>query len=95
MKHSVDLAYKLLGKDSVTKGLKLNKHDVIYINSVDGTKNEMVNFFRVSSDNNHFYYDVSVIVNKNQITSFYCECDDFKEKHTCKHVAACLIYRVI
>ena len=92
MKHSVDLAYKLLGKDSVTKGLKIDKHDVFYIDSVDGTKNEIVNFFRVNSQSNHFYYDVSIIVNKNQITSFYCECDDFKENHTCKHVAACLLY---
>ena len=92
MKHSVDLAYKLLGKDSVTKGLKIDKRDVFYLDSVDGTKNEIVNFFRVNSQSNHFYYDVSIIVNKNQISSFYCECEQFKNYHTCKHVAACLLY---
>ena len=70
MKHSIDLAYKLLGKDSVTKGLKIDKRDVFYLDSVDGTKNEIVNFFRVNSQSNHFYYDVSIIVNKNQISSF-------------------------
>lgn len=92
MKHSVDLAYKLLGKDSVTKGLKIDKRDVFYLDSLDGTKNEIVNFFRVNSQSNHFYYDVSIIVNKNQISSFYCECEQFKNYHTCKHVAACLLY---
>ena len=92
MKQCVDLAYKLLGKDSVTKGLTIDEHDVFYLDSVDGTKNELVNFFRVNSQSSHYYYDVSIIVNKNQITSFYCECEQFKNYHTCKHVAACLIY---
>ena len=93
MKQCVDLAYKLLGKDSVTKGLTIDERDVFYLDSVDGTKNEMVNFFRVNSQSNHYYYDVSIIVNKNQVTSFYCECEQFKNYHTCKHVAACLIYK--
>ena len=92
MRNSVDLAYKLLGKDSVTKGLKIDKHDVFYIDSVDGTKNELVNFFRVNSQSSHYYYDVSIIVNKNQVSSYYCECEQFRNYHTCKHVAACLIY---
>ena len=92
MKHNIDLAYKLLGKDSVTKGLKIDKHDVFYIDSVDGTKNELVNFFRVNSQSSHYYYDVSIIVNKNQVSSYYCECEQFKNYHTCKHVAACLLY---
>lgn len=93
MKQCVDLAYKLLGKDSVTKGLTIDERDVFYLDSVDGTKNEMVNFFRVNSQSSHYYYDVSIIVNKNQVTSFYCECEQFKNYHTCKHVAACLIYK--
>ncbi len=75
MKQCVDLAYKLLGKDSVTKGLTIDERDVFYLDSVDGTKNEMVNFFQVNSQSSHYYYDVSIIVNKNQVTSFYCECE--------------------
>jgi SNF2 family DNA or RNA helicase len=93
MKTSLDLAYNLLGRDSVSKGLKINKSDVFYINTIDGTKNELVNFFRVNSQSSHYYYDVSIIVNRNQISSYYCECEQFKNYHTCKHVAACLIYK--
>ena len=91
MKQSVDLAYKLLGKDSVTKGLKIDKHDVDYLDSVEGNKNEVINFFRVNSQSSYYYYDVSIVTRNDEISSFYCECAQFKKYHTCKHVAACFI----
>lgn len=91
MKQSVDLAYKLLGKDSVTKGIKIDKHDVDYLDSVEGSKNEIINFFRVNSQSSYYYYDVSIVTRRDEISSFYCECEQFKKYHTCKHVAACFI----
>ena len=92
MKHSIDLTYNLLGKDSVSKGLNIDKHDIVYVDNIVGSKDEIIYFFHVNSQSTYYNYDVSIVKSKGKISSFYCECEQFKDRHTCKHVAACLIY---
>lgn len=91
MNSNVDLAYKLFGSDSVSKALRIKKRDVSHYDTLDRGKNDLVHIFRVNSQRSSYYYDVNVITRKNEIISFYCECDKFHSDHSCKHVAACLI----
>ena len=91
MSKYVDLAYKLFGKDSVSKGLRIPVNSVSFYDTVDRGKSDLVHIFKVNSQRSSYYYDVNIIVRKNEIVSFYCECPQFSNFHTCKHVAACLI----
>ena len=87
----IDLAYKLFGRDSVSKGLTISRNDISYYDTVDRGKKDLVHIFMVNSQHSSYYYDVNIITRGNDVVSFYCECPQFSSKHTCKHVAACLI----
>ena len=87
----VDLAYKLFGRDSVSKGLTISKNNISYYDTVDRGKKDLVHIFMVDSQHSSYYYDVNIITRGDDVVSFYCECPQFSSKHTCKHVAACLI----
>lgn len=87
----LDWAFKLFGKDSVSKALKISEHDISYYDTSERGKNEIVHIFRVNSQSTYQYYYVNVITHKNDVVSFYCECEKFRSMHTCKHVAACFI----
>ena len=91
MNNNVDLAYKLFGKDSVSKALRIKKSDISHYDTLDRGRNDLVHIFRVNSQRSSYYYDVNVITRRNEIISFYCECNKFHSDHSCKHVAACLI----
>ena len=87
----IDLAYKLFGRDSVSKGLNISKKDISYYDSVDRGKKDLVHIFMVDSQHFSYYYDVNIITRGSEVVSFYCECPQFSSKRTCKHVAACLL----
>ena len=91
MSKFVDLAYKHFGKDSVTKGLMISPSDVTYYDTTERGKSDLVHIFQVNSQHRYYYYDVNIITRDNDIVSFYCECKQFANNHTCKHVAACLL----
>lgn len=91
MNKNIDLAYKLFGKDSVTKALKIDKNDVDYYDTVERGKEDLVHIFQVDSQQYFYYYDVNIVTRRNEIIGCYCECKQFRSNHTCKHVAACLI----
>ena len=91
MSRYVDLAYKLFGKDSVSKGLTISKNNISYYDTVDRGKKDLVHIFMVNSQHYSYYYDVNIITRGNNIVSFYCECPQFNSNHTCKHVASCLL----
>ena len=87
----IDLAYKLFGRDSVSKGLTISRNDISYYDTVDRGKKDLVHIFMVNSQHLSYYYDVNIITRGSDVVSFYCECPQFHSSHTCKHVAACLI----
>ena len=91
MHKNVDLAFKLFGKDSVSKGLIIKERDISLYDTIPRGKNDLVHIFRVNSQHSSYYYDVNIISNDNKIVSYYCECSQFSNMHTCKHVAACLL----
>ena len=49
----LDWAFKLFGKDSVSKALKINKHDISYYDTSERGKNEIVHIFRVNSQSTY------------------------------------------
>ena len=91
MSSFVDLAYKLFGKDSVSKGIKIPKKNISVYDTMDRGKNDLVHIFKVYSQHTYYYYDVNIITSCDEVISYYCECPQFHNYHTCKHVAACLI----
>lgn len=91
MHKNVDLAYKLFGKDSVSKALTIKETDISLYDSFSRARNEIVHIFNVNSQHYSYYYDVNIISNGKQVLSFYCECPQFSAVHSCKHVAACLM----
>ena len=91
MSKFLDLAFKTFGKDSVSKALSISKNSVSFYDTLDRGKNDLVHIFKVNSQHYNYYYDVNIITRHDSIVSFYCECTQFSNNHTCKHVAACLI----
>lgn len=91
MSKYVDLAYSLFGKDSVTKALKIPSNDVKYYDTMERSRGDLVHIFQVNSQHFYYYYDVNIITHGRDIVSYYCECKQFGNNHTCKHVAACLL----
>ena len=91
MSSFVDLAYKLFGKDSVSKGLGISKKNISLYDTMDRGKNDLVHIFKVNSQHMYYYYDVNIITRGDEVISYYCECPKFHNYNTCKHVAACLI----
>lgn len=91
MSKFLDLAFKTFGKDSVSKALSISKNSVSFYDTLDRGKNDLVHIFKVNSQHYNYYYDVNIITRHDSIVSFYCECPQFSNNHTCKHVAACLI----
>jgi SNF2 family DNA or RNA helicase len=87
----VDLAFKLFGKDSVSKGLTIPSKSISFYDTFNRGKNDLVRIFKVNSQHLNYYYDVNIITRNKEVISFYCECPQFSKYHTCKHVAACLI----
>ena len=45
----IDLAYKLFGRDSVSKGLTISRNDISYYDTVDRGKKDLVHIFMVNS----------------------------------------------
>ena len=91
MSKFLDLAYKTFGKDSVSKALSISKNSISFYDTLDRGKNDLVHIFKVNSQHYNYYYDVNIITRHDSIVSCYCECQQFSNNHTCKHVAACLI----
>lgn len=86
-----DLTVDLLGDDSFNKAMKIDIKDIEYYDTIDRNRNDLVHIFKVNSKKYYYYYDVNLIVRDNEIISYFCECKQFFNYHTCKHVAACLL----
>jgi len=81
----------LLGSDSFNKALKIHSDDVHYSDCFDRGHEDLVHIFQVESQRYYYYYDVTITIRNNKVISYFCECKQFKNYHTCKHVAACFL----
>ena len=91
MKNTVEIVTDELGYDSYNKGLHYNKN---YLRKIDdGVMQDKSKYFRfdVESESYNNYYDVVIIVKKNEVVRRYCSCLQYQKRHTCKHIAACML----
>lgn len=91
MGNVLDLAYKVFGSDAVKKALSISKNSISYYDTVDRGKSDLIHIFKVNSQHSNYYYDVSIITRNRSIISYYCECPQFHNSNSCKHVVACLL----
>lgn len=87
-----NLIISLLGINSYKKACIIPPKDIHHYDSLERNHNDFVHVFQVESQRYYYYYDVSIGVKNNEVISFYCDCEQFKKKKTCKHIAACLLY---
>lgn len=85
------LVIDTLGKDSFNKGLSIPRRMIKYYDSFDRGHHDLVHIFQVHSQKYYYYYDVNYIIRDNNIVSYFCECKQFKNNNTCKHLAAVLL----
>ncbi len=83
---------KFVGKDSFQKGLNYYKGYIKY-NYSDTIAGKEIHYFSVQSETSYRdIYDVEIYYKDSKITSLNCDCMQFQNWGTCKHVAACLIH---
>ena len=81
----------LLGMDSYVKG---RRYYSWYVDLNDEGKSKEGYYFKfsVESERTYRHYNVKIDIKDYEIVSYSCNCEQFKGHHTCKHVAACLLY---
>lgn len=80
-----------IGNDSIMKGRAYPPYFINRSESYQEPK-QYVHEFLVESINNDNIYDVEIKNNGEEIYSSTCTCPQFNNYHTCKHIAACLLY---
>lgn len=80
-----------IGNDSITKGRAYPPYLIEYSEIFEEQKEFVHNFFvdSVTSDN---IYEVTIKNNGDEIYDGTCTCLQYEKNHTCKHLAACLLY---
>lgn len=86
-----NIVIELLGQDSYKKGKKYYKSYIELIEEVELEKGKSAYQFVVESERYYTDYDVIVIVNNNRIIGYRCDCFQFNNNHTCKHLAAVML----
>lgn len=82
----------MLGEDSIKKGKKLFDNAVL-VNSFERNDGLSRHIFSVRSEQYTYRrYYVDIIINdNNDIESYSCECKQYYNYDSCKHIAACLL----
>lgn len=81
-----------LGPSSFIRGLNYNARFIKLLKTeLDGDKKDL--YFRVKSQRGDFYYNVNIStdINSREFDSYECECPQFYNYYSCKHVAACAL----
>ncbi len=82
---------KVIGTDSLYKGRVYPPSYIDYIRTYQ-EQNHFVHLFYVDSSNSSKIYDVTIESNGFEIYKGTCTCPQYNNYHTCKHLAACLLY---
>ncbi len=82
---------QVIGQDSIIKGRGYLPYLISYIDNYEEPK-QFVHIFSVESQTSDNFYDVEITNNGDEFYDATCTCPQFKRAHTCKHIAACLMY---
>lgn len=75
--------------NDIVKGKIYDKESISLIEQKDISDETKYYHFEVDSNNKNTYYDVSVYIeNENNIVRTLCDCNDFRIKRSCEHIAA-------
>ena len=86
-----DFLTQVIGNDSVMKGRGFPPYLLNLLDSYEEPKG-FVHIFDVESASSDNSYDVEIKNNGEEFYDAKCTCPQFKRTHTCKHIAACLMY---
>lgn len=79
-----------LGYDSFYKGRSYNSNSIKHIDTcVNDCK--FTHTYKVKSESTIVWYKVTITNNGYKIYDYSCECKQYHDNHTCKHIAAVLI----
>lgn len=85
-----NLIKKTLGTDSYIKGKNYSANINFADSNVSKTGLSYFKFY-VKSERVFTYYNVTIMMNRNQIFRYSCTCKQYQEHNTCKHIAACFL----
>ncbi len=66
--------------------------DCVYVRNADKNTNKIVGKFKVESEYNYDVYNVTIRTKEMEVTSVKCNCNEFRIKGLCRHVAASMCY---
>lgn len=81
---------KAVYKLDIAKGMSYNSR-LIELRENYTLRLNQVYLFHVKSENSNFYYDVNIKTRDGNIVDTDCDCFQFSNYGSCKHVAACLL----
>ncbi len=83
---------KTLNRNDISKGIAYNKGSIKPTRIIKYDDNEKIYQFKVKSQRYNYYYDVEVEIKDNEVKYASCDCMQFYEYGSCKHIAACLYH---
>ncbi len=86
-----DFLTQVIGQDSIIKGRGFPPYLLNHLDSYEEPK-QFVHTFDVESVSRDTFYDIEIKNNGEKFFDATCSCPQFKKAHTCKHIAACLMY---
>ena len=86
----LDKIKNIVSKSDIAKGLNYNKSLIKYWDQFSEDYND-VSHFHVISERNNYYYDVYIEHRNGKIKHVDCDCPQFFNTESCKHIAAVLV----
>ena len=83
---------KILNKNDISKGIAYSKGSIKPTRIIKYDDNEKIYHFKVISQRYNYYYDVEIDIKDNEVEYANCDCMQFYEYDSCKHIAACLYH---